>query len=98
MLKNELKAEKESKEIFNKPKEAMKYFEELMKSSNYFNGLEHSCIEKGESSKNGEMINAKSKEKLACYHFGKLCCIANIYRSKHGMQNSKPKFTDYCFY
>ena len=71
ILKNELKIEKESMERFNKPKEAMKYFEELMKSSSYSNGLGHSCNEEGESSMNRELRNAKSKGKPTCYHCGK---------------------------
>lgn len=39
ILKNELKKEKEYMERFNKPKEAIKYFEELMKSSSSIDGL-----------------------------------------------------------
>ena len=49
----------------NKPYEAMKYFEDLMKSPkgiNDTNGLGYnSTIDKGESSKSGEQKNAKGK-------------------------------------
>ena len=69
-----------------------------MKSSSCSNGKEHSCIEKGESSRNGELRNAKSKDKPTCYHYGKLGHTANICRSKHGMQNPKPNFIGYYFY
>lgn len=79
ILKNELKNENESMEKFNKPQEVMKYFEELMKSSSYHNGSRCSCIEKGESSRNGEMINTKSKDKSTCYHCGKIGHTANIF-------------------
>lgn len=85
-------------EKFNKPKEAMKYFEELMKSSSYSNESGHSYTEKGESSKNGELRNVKSKEKPTCYHYGKLGHTKNICRRKNGMKNSKPKFIGYYFY
>lgn len=92
ILKNKLKNEKESMEKLKKPKEAMRYFEELMKSSDYSIGLGHSCTEKGESSRNGETRYPKPKDKPTCYHYGKIGHIANIYQRKHGMQNFKPKF------
>ena len=56
-----------------------------MKLSSYSDGLGHSCTEQGESSRNGELRNAKSKDKPTCYHYGKLGHTANICRSKHGM-------------
>ena len=76
----------------------MKYFEELMRSSSCSNGSRHSFTEKGESSRNGEMRNVKSKDKPTYYHCGKLSHTKNICQRKHGMQNSKPNFTGYCFY
>lgn len=95
ILKNELKTEKESMQKFNKPKEAIKYFEELMKSSSCSNESVHSCTKRWESSKNGKLMNEKSKDKPTCYHCGKLGHTTNISWSKHGMQNSKPNFTGY---
>lgn len=41
ILKNELKNEKESMDKFNKPKDAMKYYEELINSSSCSNGSGH---------------------------------------------------------
>lgn len=55
-----------------------------MKSSSCPDGSDHSCNEKGESSKNGEMRNTKPKDKKTCYHYGKLgkttmvCKILNL--------------------
>ena len=45
-MQNELKTNKESMERFNKPKEAMKHFDELMKSLNYSNGSKHNALRK----------------------------------------------------
>jgi len=73
-------------ERLNKPNKEMKYFEELMKSSSYSNGLGHSCTKKGESSRNEEMRNAKPKDKPTCSHCGKIGHTANIYQRKYGMK------------
>lgn len=69
-----------------------------MKSSIFSNGSRHSCIEKGESSKNGEMRNANPKDKPTCYHYGKFGHTTNICRRKHGMKNFEPNFIGYYFY
>ena len=53
ILKNELKNERESMDKFNKTKEEMKYFKEIMKSACFYNGSRHSCTKKGEASTNG---------------------------------------------
>ena len=68
-----------------------------MKSSSRTDGLGYSYTKQGESSTNGELMNAKSKKKPTCYHCGKLGHTANICRRKHGMQNPKPKFIGYYF-
>lgn len=46
----------------------------------------------------GEMRNAKPKDKPTCYHCGKIGHTTNICQSKHGMQNFQPKFIGYFFY
>ena len=97
ILRNELKYEKQYIEKLNKPTEEMKYFEELLKSSSCSNESGYSCIEKLESSRNGELRNAKLNDKPTCYHYGRLGHTTNIYRIKYGMQNSKPKFIGYYF-
>ena len=93
-------SKKELLERMNIPSEAIRYFEELMRSprsSSDTSSLGHdtnsSSIEVGESSKSGEQRNIKSRDKPTCHHCGKLGCIANICRIKNGMKNLKTKFT-----
>lgn len=88
----------------NKPSEAIRYFEELMRSprsSNDTYGLghpkHHSLTEEGESSKSGELRNTNLKVKHTCYHCGKLGHTTNICGSKTVMQNPNPNFSSYCF-
>ena len=53
-LQNELKREKEISESFNKPNEAIKYFEQILKSprsNNDTSGLGYTSTEEGESSR-----------------------------------------------
>ena len=98
LLKNELKIDNELLKRFNKSNEEMKYFTKLMRSYGNIIGSRHSSTEQGESFESGELRNTKSKGKKTCYHFGKLGHTKNIYRSKNGMKNLKPKFIGYCFY
>lgn len=56
-LNNDLKREKEFVESFNKPSEAIKYFEQLMRSPRFNNdtsGLGYTSTKEGESSKSVE--------------------------------------------
>ena len=86
-LQNDLKREKEFSKSFNKPNEAIKYFEKLLKSprsSRDTSGLGYISIEEGESSKTTEVRNNKGKNsKLTCHYCGKKGHIANLYRSKN---------------
>lgn len=103
-LRNVLIFEKELLERTNKPSEAIRYFEELMRSprsSSDISGLGHikhsSSTKEGDSSKSGEKRNTKSKGKPTCHHCGKIEHTQNICRNKKCMQNPKPKFTRNCF-
>ena len=63
-LQNDLKGEKEFVESFNKPNEAIKYFEQLLKSprsSRDTIGLGYTSTEEGESSKTTKERNIKGK-------------------------------------
>jgi hypothetical protein len=75
----------------NKPSEAIKYFEGLMKSPKKNGdtaGLGYnSTSEKGESSNSGEKKITKGKP--TCHYCGKKGHIANDCRSKNGSQNPK---------
>lgn len=99
-LQNDLRREKELNEQFNKPHEAIKYFEQLLKSlrsSSYTTGLGYTSIEEGESSKAAEERNNKSKiSKPTCHYCGKKGHTANVCRNKKTYQNRKPKFMSYC--
>ena len=98
-LRNDLRSEKELLERMNKPSEAIRYFEELMRSprssSDTFT-LGHekysSSIKEEDSSNNVEKRNANSKDRPTCHHSDKLGHTANICMRKNGMQNHKPKF------
>ena len=62
---------KESIETFNKPNEAIKYFEQLLKSprsTNDTSGLGYTITEEGESSKSVEEINNKGKNSKLTFH------------------------------
>ena len=64
-LQNELKREKEIAKNFNKSSEAIKYFEQLMKSpktNNDTSGLGYISAEEGETSKSVEKQSDKGKD------------------------------------
>ena len=64
-IRNDLKREKEFPKSFNKPNEAIKYFEKFMRSprsNNDTTRLGYTITEEGESSKSGEQRNKKKKE------------------------------------
>ena len=86
-LQNELKREKEIAESFNKPNEAIKYFEQLVKSpraSNDTSGLGYTSTEQGESSKTAEGRSNKGKNiKPTCHLCGKKGHTSNVCRSKN---------------
>ena len=74
-LQNDLRREKEISESFEKPNEAIKYFDRLLKSprsTNDTSGLGYSSTEEGESSKTVEERSDKVKNvKPTCHFFGK---------------------------
>ena len=82
-------------ESFNKPNEAIKYFEQLLRSPRPNNdtlGLGYTSTEEGESSNNVKESNNKGKNsKLVCHNCGKKRHTTNVYRSKTTNQNIKPK-------
>ena len=90
-----MKREKEFAKSFNKPNEAIKYFEQLLKSlrsSRDTLGLGYISTEKGESSKAVEERNIKGKNsKATCHYYGKKGHISNVCRSKHANENAKTK-------
>ena len=99
-LQNELKREKEFAESFNKPSEAIRYFEQLLKSpksSKDTVGLGYVSNEEGESSKAAEERNSKGENsKPTCYYCGKKGHTSNVCRIKKTKDNAKPKFMAYC--
>ena len=63
-LQNDLRREREISESYNKPNEAIKYFEQLLKSprsTNDTSGLGYTSTEEGESSKSAEERGNKTK-------------------------------------
>ena len=87
------KEKKEFSKSFNKPSEAIKYFEQLMRSprsnSDTF-GLGYTSTEEGELYKSGEERSNKGKNsKPTCHNCGKISHIANVCRSKAANQNPK---------
>ena len=85
-LQNELRREKEIAESFNRSSEAIKHFEQLLKSprsSNDTSGLGFTSTEEGESSKSAEERSDKGKNtKPTCHFCGKKGHIANVCRSR----------------
>ena len=81
-LQNDLRREKEIAESFNKPNEAIKYFEKLLKyprANNDTSGLGYTSTKEGESSK-----TAKERSKKASCHFcGMKGHTANVCRSNN---------------
>ena len=85
-LKSDLKIEKEFNESFNKPNEAIKYFEKLLRSpisNNDTSGLGFTSTKEGESSKSVEERNNKGKNsKPTIHNCGKKGHNANACRSR----------------
>jgi hypothetical protein len=100
-LQIDLRREKEIAESFNKPNEAIKYFEQLLKSprsTNDTSGLGYSSIEEGEPSKTAEDRSNKNKNaKPTCNSCGKKGHTSNVCRIKNTHQHDKPKNTSYCY-
>ena len=94
-LQNYLRREREIAESFNKPNEAIKYFEQLLKSprsSNDTSRLGYTSIVEGESSKTSEERNDKGKNsKPTCHFCGKKGHTTNVSRRKNAYQHVKPK-------
>ena len=86
-LKNDLRREREIVESFNKPNEAIKYFEQLLKSPRSNNntiGLGYTSNEEGESYKATKERNIKGKNsKPTCHYCGKKGHTTNVCRSKN---------------
>ena len=99
-LQNELKKEKEFVDNFNKPSEAIRYFEQLLKSpksSKDTVGLGYTSNEEGESSKTIAERSIKGKNsKPTCHYCGKKGHIAHVFRSKNENQSAKPNFITHC--
>ena len=95
-LQNELKRDKQFVDSFNKPSEAIRYFEQLLKSpksSRDIAGLGYTSNEKGESSKTTEERSIKGKNfKPTCHYCGKKGHTSNVCRSK----NANTKSMAYC--
>ena len=74
-LHNDLRREKEISKKFNKPIEAIKYVEQLLKSprsTHDMSGLGYNSTEVGESSKSAEQRSDKGKDvKPTCHFCGK---------------------------
>jgi cellular nucleic acid-binding protein len=100
-LQNDLRREKEISESYNKPNEAIKYFEQLLKSprsTNDTSGLGYTSTEEGESSKSAEERGNKTKNvKPTCHSCGKKGHTSNVCRSRNTQQHIKPKNTSYCY-
>ena len=91
-LQNELKREKEFANSFNKPSEAIKYFEQLLKSpksSRDTAGLGYTSNEEGESSKTAKERSIKGKNsKPTCHYCGKKGHTSNVCKSKNAKTKS----------
>ena len=85
-LQNDLRREREFFESFNKPNEAIKYFEKLLKSprsSRDTSRLGYISIEEEESSKDAKERNNKGKNsKPTCHYCGKKGHTTNVCKSK----------------
>ena len=86
-MQNDLKREKEFAESFNKPNEAIKYFEQLLKSprsNNDTSRLGYTSTEEGESSKSARERNKKGKNSKHTYHnCGKKGHTTNVCKRKN---------------
>ena len=83
-LQNELRREKEIEKSFNKSSEAIKHFEQLLKSprsSNDTSGLGFTSTKEGDSSKSAEERSNKGKNtKPTCHLCGKKGHTSNVCR------------------
>ena len=99
-LHNELKRERETVESLNKSSEAIKHFEQLLKSprsAHDTSGLGYSSTEVGESSKSADQRSDKGKDpKPTCHYCNKKGHTANVCRSKKINQQSIPRSKGYC--
>ena len=94
-LQNELKREKEFADSFNKPSEAIRYFEQLLKSPKSTRDttvLGYTSNEEGESSKATKERSIKGKNsKPTCHYCGKKGHTYNVCRSRNANENAKTK-------
>ena len=94
-LQNDLRREREIVESFNKPNEAIMYFEQLLRSPRSKNdtlGLGYTSTKEGESSKVAEERNNQGKNsKPTCHYCGKKGHTTNVCRSKNTNRHDKPK-------
>ena len=94
------KREKEFVDSFNKPNEAIKYFEQLLKSprsNRDMARLGYIRNEEGESSKTIEERSIKGKNyKPTCHYYGKNGHTSNVCRSKNANENVKKNSMTYC--
>ena len=99
-LQNELKREKETSENLNKSSEAIKYFEQLLKSPRSAHdtlGLGYTSTEVGESSKNAKKRSDKGKNsKPTCHYCNKKGHTANVCRNRRINKKNIPKSKGYC--
>ena len=99
-LQNNLRTKMEIEKTFNKSSEAIKHFEQLLKSprsNNDTSRLGYTSIEEGESSKTLEERSDKCKNtKPTCHYCGKKGHTFNVCRSKNSHQHDKPKNASYC--
>ena len=98
-LHNELKRERETSESLNKSREAIKHFEQLLKSprsAHDTSGLGYSSTEVGESSKSADQRSDKGKDpKTTCHYCNKKGHTANVCRRKRTNQHNTPKSQGY---
>ena len=94
-LQNDLKREREFAKSFNKPNEAIKYFEQLLKSprsSRDTTELGYTSTKEEESCKIAKERKIKGKNSKPTFHYcGRKGHIANVCRSKNANKNAKPK-------
>ena len=99
-MKNELKREKEIEKSFNKSSEAIKHFEQLLKSprsNNDTSGLGFTSTEEGETSKSAKKRSDKGKNSKPTCHFNyKKGHTANGCRRMKTNQKEKPKNKGHC--
>ena len=99
-LQNELKREKEIVENFNESSEAIKHFEQLLKSprsSNDTSGPGFTSTEEGETSKSVEHRSDKGKKsKPTCHYCNKKGHTTNVCRSRKINQQNTSKSQEYC--